>query len=239
MKIVPWPYMFFLMISLIRTSDSIISNLLKIIKLTWIINWPFLYEQNEVRVHGLFGVDVIQFMKNIKIVDWMKGSPSEFPTEISLFSNYQNFLYKNLITPTKFQGKPQHNYHAIVSEYFTCLDTWVNFVMNPIKKKNYPGPFAKIFDESQVARNLEKMPDVDSRGISPEEQSVCELSKFLRWTLLIFIIKRFRTIVFIFIAISTRFRPSSGVCRTREPSRRTHSVTVIGVGSLKVCLWLL
>ena len=39
-----------------------------------------------------------------------------------------------------------------------------------------------------------------------------------------FIIKGFRTIVFIFIAISTPFRPicprpSSGVCRTREPSR--------------------
>ena len=32
------------------------------------------------------------------------------------------------------------------------------------------------------------------------------MSKFLRWSLLIFIIKGFQTIVFIFIVISTRFR---------------------------------
>ena len=34
-----------------------------------------------------------------------------------------------------------------------------------------------------------------------------ELSKFLRWSLLIFIIKDLRTIVFIFIVISANFRP--------------------------------
>ena len=81
------------------------------------------------------------------------------------------FLYKNQITPTKVLGKPsQHNYHAIVSEYSTCLDTRINFFMNPIK--SYPDPFAEIFDESQEERNLEKMFDVDLLGISPKEQSV-------------------------------------------------------------------
>ena len=40
----------------------------------------------------------------------------------------------------------------------------------------------------------------------------------LRWSLMIFIIKGSQTIVFIFIVISTRFQPSSGVCRTREPT---------------------
>ena len=47
--------------------------------------------------------------------------------------------------------------------------------MNPIK--SYPDPFAEIFDESQVERNLEKIYDVDSLGISPEEQSVCDYDK--------------------------------------------------------------
>ena len=36
---------------------------------------------------------------------------------------------------------------------------------------------------------------------------------------MIFIIKGFRTIVFIFSVISTTFRPSSGVFRTREPTQ--------------------
>ena len=47
--------------------------------------------------------------------------------------------------------------------------------MNPIK--NYPDPFAEIFDESQEEKNLEKMFEVDSQGISPEEQSVCDYDK--------------------------------------------------------------
>ena len=43
----------------------------------------FLHEKNDIRVHGLLGIDVIQFMKNIKMVDCMKGSAWEFPTGIS------------------------------------------------------------------------------------------------------------------------------------------------------------
>ena len=114
----------------------------------------FLHEQSNVCVHGLLEVDVIEFMKNIKMADCMKGYAGEFPTGISLFGNCRHLLYKNQITSTKVQGKPsQHNYHAIVSEYSTCSDTRVNFVMNPIK--SYPDPFAEIFDESHVERNLE------------------------------------------------------------------------------------
>ena len=51
----------------------------------------------------------------------------------------------------------------------------VNFVMNLIK--SYPDPFSEIFDESQAERNLEKMFDMDSLGISPEEQSLCDYDK--------------------------------------------------------------
>ena len=46
-----------------------------------------LHEQNDVRVHGLSWVDVIQFVKNIKMVDCTKGSAWEFPTSISPFGN--------------------------------------------------------------------------------------------------------------------------------------------------------
>ena len=51
-----------------------------------------------------------------------------------------------------------------------CLD--VNFVMNPIK--SYPDPFPEIFVESQVERNLEKMFDVDSLGISSGDEAICD-----------------------------------------------------------------
>ena len=55
----------------------------------------FLSEQNDVRVYWFFGMDIIQFMKNIKMVDCMKGSAWEFPTGISPFGKCQHFLYKN------------------------------------------------------------------------------------------------------------------------------------------------
>ena len=101
----------------------------------------------------------------------MKGPAWGFPTGITPFGNCQYFLYKNQITPTKVLGKPsQHNYHAIVSDYSICLDTRVNFVMNPIK--SYPNPFAEIFNESQVEKNLGKMFDVNSLGIYPQTNNL-------------------------------------------------------------------
>ena len=132
----------------------------------------FLHEKNDIHVHGLLGIDVIQFMKNIKMVDCMKGSAREFPTGISPLGNCQHFLYENQSTPKKVQNKYfQRNHHAIVSKFSTCSDTRVNFVMNPIK--SYPDPFAKIFVESQVKRNLEKMFYADSLGISSEDEAIC------------------------------------------------------------------
>ena len=130
-----------------------------------------LHEKNDIRVHGPLGIDVIQFMKNIKMVDCMKGSAWEFPTGISPLGNCQHFLYENQSTPKKVQSKDfQRNYYAIVSKFSTCSDTRVNFVMNPIKSC----PFAEIFVESQVERNLEKMCDVDSLGISSEDEAICD-----------------------------------------------------------------
>ena len=40
--------------------------------------------------------------------------------------------------------------------------------------KELPDPFAEIFVESQVERNLEKMFDVDSLGISSEDEAICD-----------------------------------------------------------------
>ena len=83
----------------------------------------------------------------------------------------------------------------------------------------------------------------------------CFLSEFLRWSLMIFIIKSFQTIVFIFIVISTMFWPicppaffrcllnSGTYMELRTTSfiesmgvacsdfSRTHSIMVIGIGS--------
>ena len=60
--------------------------------------------------------------------------------------------------------------------------------------------------------------------------------KFMKRRLVIFIIKGFRTIVFIFIVIYTTFQPiyfpAFFKCLSNSGTCKTHGVTVLGVGSL-------
>ena len=65
----------------------------------------FLHEHNDVRVHGLLGMDVIQFIKNIKMVDCMKSSAWEFPVGISPSGNLSTFFVYELNYPYKSSGK--------------------------------------------------------------------------------------------------------------------------------------
>ena len=58
-------------------------------------------------------------------------------------------------------------------------------------------------DKSTATMN----PKVSTHPPVASPESICWLSKFLKRSLMIFIIKGFRTIVFIFIVISTTFRP--------------------------------
>ena len=53
-----------------------------------------------------------------------------------------------------------------------------------------------------------KIPSIENE-YKKLERSPSSLSKFLRWSLMIFIIKDFRIIVFIFIVISTELRTTS------------------------------
>ena len=60
-------------------------------------------------MRGLTGVDIIQFMKNIKIVNCMKGFAWIFPSVIAPFGNSQHFLHKNQIRPVgNKKVKPLH-----------------------------------------------------------------------------------------------------------------------------------
>ena len=52
-------------------------------------------------VHGLLEVDVIQFMKNVKIINYMETSARVFPYSISPFENNQRFLLENQIKPVE------------------------------------------------------------------------------------------------------------------------------------------
>ena len=54
---------------------------------------------NDIRVHGLIGIDFIQFIKPMKVVDCMNGVAFEVAQGLIPFGNIDHFLHKSLIKP--------------------------------------------------------------------------------------------------------------------------------------------
>ena len=129
---------------------------------------------NDIRVHGLIGIDFIQFIKPMKVVDCMNGVAYEVAQGLIPFGNVDHFLHKSQIKPVIYPPK-SHNYNTIMNKYSTCPTTLVNFVMNP--KHSYYDPLSEVFDESNVERNIDKMFSCESLGIAEEKDSTSDYDK--------------------------------------------------------------
>ena len=71
---------------------------------------------NQVHVHGLIGVDAIQFFKDMKIIDCMYGSAFEIASGIIPFGNCEHFLFPSQIRQiSKIKNKVENNFNTIVS----------------------------------------------------------------------------------------------------------------------------
>ena len=75
----------------------------------------------------------MQFMKNVKIINYMKRSAWMFPCRIAPSENGQCFLYEKQIKPVgrKSVVPLENNYHTITSNYSHCPTSRKNFIMNP------------------------------------------------------------------------------------------------------------
>ena len=88
---------------------------------------------DQVRVHGLIGVDIIQFM-DMKMIKCINGIAWEFPTDIAPLGNSHHFLYQEQIARTRARkSAPENNYQTIITGYSSCPKERVNFVLNPKK----------------------------------------------------------------------------------------------------------
>ena len=88
---------------------------------------------DQVRVHGLIGVDIIQFM-DMKMIKCMNGIAWEFPTGIAPLGNSHHFLYQEQIARARaWKSAPENNYQNIITSYSSCPKKRVNFVLNPKK----------------------------------------------------------------------------------------------------------
>ena len=111
---------------------------------------------DQVRVHGLIGVDIIQFM-DMKTIKCMNGIAWEFPTGIALpLGNSHHFLYQEQIARARaWKSAPENNYQTIITGYSSCPKERVNFGLNP--KKTCPDAFSECLNErTQDARYAKK-----------------------------------------------------------------------------------
>ena len=71
-------------------------------------------DSDQVRVHGLIGVDIIQFM-DMNIIKCINGIAWEFPTGIAPLGNSHHFLYQEQIARTRARkSAPENNYQTII-----------------------------------------------------------------------------------------------------------------------------
>ena len=122
-------------------------------------------DKDVVTVHGLVGVDIIQLLKQIQMINCMKGAAWRTAQGVIPFGNIQNFLYPNQIEKIK-SSQPCNNFSTILTKH-KCPSTFVNFVLEP--KHSYDDPFESFFDESLVERRIDKMLSCDSLGIDEND----------------------------------------------------------------------
>ena len=123
-----------------------------------------------VTVHGLIGVDVIQFLKQVRMINCMNGSAWRVSKGIIPFGNIQHFLHSSQIEATRL-SKSFNNFNTLVSKY-KCPSTSINFVLEP--KLSYDDPYESFFEDSSVERRVDKMFSCDSLGIEDNEHSISD-----------------------------------------------------------------
>ena len=96
---------------------------------------------DQVRIHGLIGVGIIQFM-DMKTIKCMNGIAWEFPTGIAPLGNSHHFLYQGA-RARAMKSALENNYQTITTGYSSCPKERVNFVLNP--KKNLSGCVFRMF----------------------------------------------------------------------------------------------
>ena len=131
------------------------------------------YEGDSVTVHGLIGVDIIQYLKPAKMVSCFNGSAWELEQGIIPFGNVNIFLYPN--QRYQISNNSQVSNFVDIVKQNQCPSTFVNFVMEPTH--SYDDPMEHFFDESLVERRIDKMLSCDSLGIDETNESLSDYDR--------------------------------------------------------------
>ena len=98
---------------------------------------------DQVCIHGLIGVNIIQFM-DMKTIKCMNGIAWEFSTGIVPLGNSHHFLYQKQSAQARaMKSAPENNYQTIITGYSSCPKERVNFIFKP--QKNLSGCVFRMF----------------------------------------------------------------------------------------------
>ena len=114
-------------------------------------------------VQGLIGADILQFMKDLKVVQCMHGSAFHVTTGIIPFGDTNNFLYPGQVPIEPKNSCSELNFKTIIAEVSSPKSSDINFCLKP--RRSYEDPAAPFFSESSVERNIDNatvMANLDS-----------------------------------------------------------------------------
>ena len=130
-------------------------------------------------IQGLIGADIIQFIKELKLVQCMHGSAFYVATGIIPFGDTNHFLHPGQVPAEVKNHYSELNFKTIVEQLPDISPKHLDFCLNP--KRSYEDPLAPFFpepsverniDNSTVTSNLEAMFNCESIGITEGPESI-------------------------------------------------------------------
>ena len=112
-------------------------------------------EGSQVRIQGILGVDILQYLKQARIIKCMNDSARLTSSKIPSFGDMKNFLYEDQVSSTENKlGRGTNNYPTIISKNIACPEQMLEDLSNPkpirkgdiviIKNPTKPRPFWKL-----------------------------------------------------------------------------------------------
>ena len=124
-------------------------------------------------VHGIIGVDVLQFLPKFELVPCMNGSAWKVPGGLVPFGNILHFLHPRQVIPIEKYECTENNFNNVVEGLEGEVPaTMVNFVLHP--NKSYFSPLESLFPDSAVEHGLEQMFSLDSVGCIDEANQLAQ-----------------------------------------------------------------
>ena len=139
-------------------------------------------DNSKIKLDGLIGTDLIQFLPKFNLVRCMNGSAFETLNGLIPFGHVEHFMYPHQIKPVFHQQsesdqEQQTTFNEVSLPESEVDNSLVNFVVEPAK--SYFHPLDHIFSESEVEHGLESMFSMESIGL-PNPDNECSTEDELR-----------------------------------------------------------